>query len=309
MKIDRLLSIIMILLNNDKVSAAKLAETFEVSRRTIYRDLDTIGMAGVPIVTSTGADGGVSIMKQYKVDKRFFTAQDIQKLIMGLNSVSAVMTQSDITGILEKVKGLLPKDQQETIRQIAEMISIDVNPWIAKKDFRPMLKMIQDAFSKKLIISFSYMDSKGEESERETEPYQLISKAGNWYVYAYCLKRSDFRLFRISRMKNPHLTEKIFTPRQYDKPEIGKDDDFRSKLGKATLIVHKSVVNQLIDIFGDLNFTKLPDERLQVDIPFMDDDFSYGIILRLGDKCECTEPVAVRHKLIQKLNKMNSIYS
>lgn len=111
METDRLISIIMVLLNNERISAIKLAEMFEVTPRTIYRDIDSISLAGIPIITYTGTKGGIGIVPEYKIDKKFFTTTDISTLLMGLSSVSTILSDKEVIGTLEKIKSLLPKDQ------------------------------------------------------------------------------------------------------------------------------------------------------------------------------------------------------
>lgn len=120
----------MVLLNYERVSAIKLAEMFEVSPRTIYRDIETISLAGIPITTHNGVNGGISIMQEYKVDKNFFTATDISTLLMGLSSVSTTLSNKEIIGTLEKVKGLLPKEQIRDLELKSNQITVDLTTWM-----------------------------------------------------------------------------------------------------------------------------------------------------------------------------------
>ena len=115
MKIDRLIAIIMVLLEKDRISAAKLAEMFEVTPRTIYRDIDTLDLAGIPIVTYPGVNGGIGIMDNYKISKQFFTAGDITTLLSGLTNVSTTLSPEDMAGTMAKVKSLIPEGKREPI--------------------------------------------------------------------------------------------------------------------------------------------------------------------------------------------------
>ena len=308
MKTDRLISIIMVLLNHDKISAGKLAEMFEVSRRTIYRDLESIELAGVPIVTEPGINGGISIMKQYKVDKRVFTSDDLQKLMIGLNSVSNALSASELTGILEKIKGLIPAEQAQKIEQFAEKISIDVAPWISNKDYRQILNIIRDAFEKNRLITFGYMDSNGEVSSRKVEPYKLVSKAGNWYMQAYCTMRNDYRTFKLSRMTDVAMLGETFTYRD-DKPaRIGFEPDTRNKLTQVRLLIHASQRGYLTEVFGELKFTPYEADKFITEIPFMEDNYCYGIILSMGIWCECISPQHIREEVVRRIKTMLSQY-
>lgn len=308
MKTDRLISIIMVLLNHERVSAGRLAEMFEVSRRTIYRDLESIELAGIPIVTETGVNGGISIMKQYKVDKRVFTSDDLQKLMIGLNSVSNALSTSELTGILEKIKGLIPAEQAQKIEQFAEKISIDAAPWISNKDYRHILNIIREAFEKNRLITFGYMDSGGEISERKVEPYKLVSKAGSWYMQAYCTMRNNYRTFKLSRMTDIIMLKDTFAPRDEEPAPIGFDPDIRDRLTQVRLLIDSSQRGYLTEVFGDLTYTLQSDGRYSTDVPFMGDNYSYGIILSMGAWCECVSPQYVRDEVAQRVRRMLSIY-
>lgn len=124
LKIDRLISIIMILLERKKISATKLAEMFEVSPRTIYRDIESINSAGIPIITYPGINGGIGIIEEYKIDKKIFTTSDIETLLRGLKGISSTMTNEDIINTIAKVKGLVPDEQIKDIELKSNQITI-----------------------------------------------------------------------------------------------------------------------------------------------------------------------------------------
>ncbi len=202
MKIDRLMSIVVILLNCERISATKLAEMFEVTPRTIYRDIEAISLAGIPIVTHSGVNGGISIIPEYKVDKKFFTTSDISTLLMGLGSISTTLSHKEIIDTLEKVKSLLPKEQFKDIELKANQIIIDLTTWMGNKNFQPNLEKIKEALNDSKYLLFEYYSGKREKNNRCIEPYKLILKEGNWYLQGYCTLRNDFRVFKLSRISN-----------------------------------------------------------------------------------------------------------
>lgn len=308
MKTDRLIAIVMVLLNYEKVSAARLAEMFEVSTRTIYRDVESLELAGIPITVTTGSKGGIGIMPQYKVDKRFFTAADVQALVTGLNSASAALSRSEINGIIEKVKSLLPKDRVREIEFRSNQIAIDLSPWIGVRNFQDYIEKIKEAFAGSRYLLFDYT-SKGKTSKRHVEPYRLVSKAGYWYLQGYCTMRGDYRVFKLSRMSDLRVAEESFSPRDFEPAPLGGDPRLREMLIRVRIRVESSLREQLTDLFGDLDFNLLDGGGYITDIPFMEDDYSYNILLGLGVGCECLGPPHVRAELIKRLEKMVRIYS
>lgn len=215
MKIDRLISIIMVLLNNERVSAIKLAEMFEVSTRTIYRDIETISLSGIPITTYNGANGGISIMEEYKVDKNIFTTSDISTILMGLSSVSTTLSNKEIIGTLEKVKSLLPKEQSKDIELKSNQITIDLTTWMGNKSLQSNIEKVKSALNDNKHLQFEYYGVNRNKDKRCIEPYKLILKENNWYLQGYCILKEDFRVFKLSRISNLEILEFVFTPREF----------------------------------------------------------------------------------------------
>lgn len=142
MKIDRLVSIIMILLDKERIGARELAEMFEVSPRTIYRDIDAISMAGIPVRSVSGVGGGFEIMPQYKVDKKVFSTADLSALLMGLSGLSDVVRGDELIHTIAKVKSFIPAAQAKDIELKVNQICIDLSPWIGNGSIQANLEMI-----------------------------------------------------------------------------------------------------------------------------------------------------------------------
>lgn len=309
MKIDRLVSIIMVLLQTKKISATKLAEMFEVTPRTIYRDIETINQAGIPIITYPGVNGGIGIMEEYKIDKKLFTTSDITTLLMGLGSISSTLSNEEIVNTLAKVKGLVPVEQIKKIELKSNQITIDLTSWIGNKNLQPNLEAIKKALNENKFISFKYSDRDGKKSSRKVEPYRLVLKDTNWYLQGYCTSRQDFRTFKLSRISALEILKDTFTLREFDAKPLGYSDWIKKKIIKIKLLVDESLREKLMGYCGEESIESYGDNKLIVNFPFTEDDFGYNILLGFGDKCECLEPAHVREELVSRIKKLLNVYN
>lgn len=189
MKIDRLVAIIMLLLDREVVTTSELAERLEVSRRTIFRDVDTLTMAGLPIFTTRGSDGGVSLMKSYKVDKKLFTPKDVRSLITSLESYNQLLEKNEIANTLAKVQSM--ESETDLIQQWKNdgHFSVDLTLNQGNRFLRDRLKLIETAMEDHRYLVFQYIDKNGEDTSRKVEPYKVIFKESSWYLQAFCVKR------------------------------------------------------------------------------------------------------------------------
>lgn len=308
MKIDRLISIIMVLLNNERVSAIKLAEMFEVSTRTIYRDIETISLSGIPITTYNGANGGISIMEEYKVDKNIFTTSDISTILMGLSSVSTTLSNKEIIGTLEKVKSLLPKEQSKDIELKSNQITIDLTTWMGNKSFQSNIEKVKSALNDNKHLQFEYYGVNRNKDKRCIEPYKLILKENNWYLQGYCILKEDFRVFKLSRISNLEILEFVFTPREFKSKPLDGSGWIDKRLITIKLLVDWSLREQMIERCGEDNVQAYGEDKFIVDFPFVADDFGYNILMGFGDKCECLSPENIRIELIKRIKKLLYVY-
>ena len=169
MKVDRLVSIIMILLEKKRIGAQELADRFEVSPRTIYRDIDAINMAGIPVRSTSGVGGGFEIMPEYKMDKRVFSTAELSALLMGLTNLSGMVRGEELLSALAKVRSFIPADKAKEIDLKANRICIDLRPWMGNRNIQPNLETIQTALQGRRLLSFSYVDGHGNQrSERSS---------------------------------------------------------------------------------------------------------------------------------------------
>lgn len=308
MKVDRLVSIIMILLEKKRIGAQELADRFEVSPRTIYRDIDAINMAGIPVRSTSGVGGGFEIMPEYKMDKRVFSAAELSALLMGLTNLSGMVRWEELLSALTKVRSFIPAEKAEDIELKANQIRIDLTPWMGNRNIHPWLETIQTALQERKLLSFAYVDGHGNQTERIVEPYQLVLKGSHWYFQGYCHKRKDYRLFRLSRMSKLQMKAETFAPRDYQKPILDYSEALEAMQTRIQLRIHKSIMDRVLDFCGFENFTPDGEDHYLVEYPFIENDYYYDMLLSFGQACECLAPARIREELKRRAQAIATIY-
>ena len=281
MKIDRLLGIVTVLLQKDKVTAPYLAEKFEVSRRTILRDLDDIGRAGIPVVTTQGTGGGIFIAEGYKLDKSVLTAGELQSLLAGLKSIAAIEKSPNMERLVTK---LTPDDAVVSLR---DSIVIDLASHY-QNDLSEKISLIKEAIGHRRCIAFDYYYSKGV-TRRVIEPYLIAFKWSSWYVFGYCAERRDFRLFKLNRLYDLAMTEDRFAPREIPPDRLDLDGAFADE-NRVTVLFDPSVRYRLIEDYGFKSFTETEDGRLLFSVGYTNRDYIVGWLLGFGDKARVLSP-------------------
>jgi len=308
MKVDRLVSIIMLLLEKERVGAQELAEMFEVSPRTIYRDIDAISLAGIPVRATPGVGGGFEIMRGYKVDKKVFSAGDLSAILMGLSSLSGMIRGDELVSALAKVKSFIPAGSAKDIELKANQIFVDLSPWMGNRNIQPYLEVIKTALHESKLLSFEYADRYGNKTARTAEPYQLVLKNGHWYWQGYCYKRNDFRLFKLSRMSNLQMREEVFTPRDYQNPQLDFTEAVETMQTKIKIRIHKSALDRVLDFCTEEHVSPDGDEHYIVRFPFIENDYYYNVLFSFGDKCECLEPPHIRAEMKRRIRDIAALY-
>lgn len=308
MKVDRLVSIIMILLDKKRIGAHELATMFEVSPRTIYRDIDAINMAGIPIRSIPGAGGGFEVMPEYKVDKKVFSIDDLSALLMGLSSLSGMIQGNELVNTLAKVKSFIPADRVKDIELKVSQIHIDLSPWTGNHNLQPYLEIIKAALQENKILSFEYIAHHGNKTVRMVEPCQLVLKGNYWYLLGYCRTRNDFRLFKLPRISSLQIQEKTFIPRDYQKPQLDFDEMWVAMQTKIKIRIHTSIMDRVLDVCSYEDFSPDGDEYYIVNFPFVENEYYYDILLGFGDKCECLEPPHIRTEMKRRIHNIAALY-
>ncbi len=300
MKIDRLIGILSILLQRDKVTAQELADKFEVSHRTILRDIDSLNMAGIPVVSEQGRSGGMSIMNGYKLDRTLLSSNDMQAILSGLQSLDSVCGTNRYRRLMEKLS------VNETAAVNADNhIIIDLSNW-DKSVIADKIELIKKAIEQRHIITFRYFSPNGE-SERKIEPYHLIFQWSAWYVWGYCTEREDYRMFKLTRMTQLAVTDDMCKDRAV--PEY-TSDKLRHTKGeiKVTVKFDDPVKWRIIDEFG-VDLLKYDDNgNLLMTFTWSDIPSLYRYILTFGSNAEIIDPPEYRREFAQLVKNIISKY-
>jgi predicted DNA-binding transcriptional regulator YafY len=299
MKLDRLLGILTILLQNDRVTAPYLAEKFEVNRRTIGRDIDALCQAGIPIVTHQGAGGGVAIAEGFKLDKSVLTAEELSGIIAALKSIGSISDQSNVELTLDKLHA-----NTDAVVSLREPIIIDLASHY-KGPLTEKIKLIKRAVIESRQIEFDYFYEKGE-SHRRIEPYFVIFQWMSWYVFGFCLERQDWRLFKLTRLWNLVLCDETYSLR-----EIPPDKrDFNAQYADDTKLValfDPSEKYKLIDHFGFDCYTETTDGLL-LEIGFANSNFVMEWLLGYGGNVKVLKPECIVEDIKAAAKKIISRY-
>lgn len=300
MKTDRLIGILSVLLQKEKTTAPELAELFEVSRRTISRDIEDLCMAGIPIRTVQGSGGGISIMDGYRMDRTILTSKDMQMILAGLRSLDSVSGSSYYTRLMEKIQ-----TGSSGFVSGRDSVLIDLSSWY-RDSLAPKIETIQNAVANRHLISFRYYAPSGE-SSRTAEPYYLIFRWSSWYLWAWCRDRQDYRLFKLNRMNSVLETEEVFTCREAPLPDLSNEKIFPGEISVRALF-DADQKWRLMEEFGEDCFTENEDGRLLFHADYSDLDNLVTWLMTFGDKAEVLEPEEARKKIAQTAKNMAEIY-
>jgi predicted DNA-binding transcriptional regulator YafY len=298
-KINRLIEIITILLNRQTVTAKELADHFGISRRTIYRDIDALSSAGIPIYTDKGKGGGISILEDYTLNKTLLSQNESEGLILALKAMRAT-DYPEADALLEKIGSIFKNNMGH------DWIDVDFENWNSKVNEDNRFGKIRDAINSNLVINFDYINGSGVKSNRNVEPVKLIFNAYTWYLISYCHNRHEHRMFRLSRIKNVNLTDKHFSKRTITEEE---KQIIHAPLVELKLRCEEKVLNRLYDSF-DGQFISPNDEGsfdLTVQIP--DDEWIYGFVLSFGNYAQVLEPKHIREEVQKRAKEVFEKYS
>lgn len=288
MKTERLIGILSLLLQRERVTAPELAAQFEVSRRTIQRDIDALSRAGIPIATSQGTGGGISIMEGYRVDRTVLTAPEMQAILAGLRSLDSVSGTRRYAQLMEK----LSAGTSQLVPGSTHML-IDLSSWY-KDTLAPKIELIQRAIQQHRAVRFHYFSPKGE-SDRTVEPCYLVFHWSTWYLWGWCRTREDYRLFKLTRMADLSSGDP-FLPRPAPLPNLELERVFPARC-PAVVLFDPACRWRLVEEYGGDSFTEEPDGRLRFTHGFPDEDNLISWVLTFGNGAELLEPVHLRQRL------------
>ena len=302
MKLERLISMIYMLLNNEVLSASALAEKYNVSQRTIYRDIDVICAAGIPVVSHQGVHGGYGIIEEYKMDRSLLGSYDVGSLITVLHSMSTVFEDERAMETIQKLQTIQPDDTPS--------VSMDMAGW---RPYNESLRLLRAGIQQRRVVAFEYVSKKNERLNRSIEPVRLMYKYAAWYVYGFCRTRKDYREFRISRMDNLDLTEERFHRNHtVERDERARDSYWNAEPEKVVLHVAPNALAMAMDQFYDADKSYNEDGSLTLTLHVPHPAraaWLKSVLLSLGEGVEVVEPAELRTAMKEKLEKMLRRYA
>lgn len=297
MKIDRLLHIITLLQRYPKLTIAELAERFEVSRRTISRDLNVLLDAGIPLIITSGWQGGIQLDPQFRLDRTLLTASDLQALISGLDGLDSVSKTAPGRKLLEKLS-LKPLEDPEMLVDLASHY---------KDSLAGKIQDIRQAVRERRVLHFDY-DSPSGHTHRQAEPCYLIYRWSSWYCYAWCLIKEDYRMFKLNRLWQLKITEQPCTHPRPPRTSLKLDRWLQSPA--VTLMARFTYAARwrLVEEYGPDSFRETADGHLELRRDFANPNEMKQWILSFGSQAEVLEPQTLRIELEQEAHKMLQFY-
>lgn len=296
--LSRLLGIIYILLKKGTVTAGELAQQFEVSVRTIYRDVEQLSLAGIPVYARKSKNGGISLTERFVLDKMMISEEEQRRILAALASLRETGAREE-EEILQKLGTFFKAD-------IPDWVAIDFSDWSGRR--QELFEQIRQAILERRVLEFDYYGQYGEMSRRTVEPVQLLFKDYTWYVRAYCRKRQDMRLFKVLRMKRVELLEETFEGGRSFPMEAAYENKPRTETQEIVFIIDKKEAYRVYDRFEEEEITLLPDGDFRITLRAPLDDWVYGVILSFGPSAGVISPEYVKKEMIQKIQDMGKKY-
>ncbi len=297
MKINRLIGILMTLINKKKVTAKQLADYYEVSVRTIQRDMDTLSAAGIPLYADVGVNGGYQLLDNYKLEKGFLNKNEASILFSFLKSLEDTTPYPEVKSMYNKFNSL-----SDNILDNNKLI-VKLNPNYNSDLFKLHLEDISKARDLKKKLKIIYHNVNFEESTRIICPHSVVMYLSAWYVYAYCELRSDFRMFKIHRIINTEIMHEEFILK--DLPNKLPWESYIEMNNSSTEIIleiDKKLQGKLPDYFEPSNCNIL-DDKIIVTINFPIDEWVYSLLMGLVPFVKIIKPDYLRKEFISRLQK------
>lgn len=295
MKNDRLFGIIYLLLLHSQMTAKELADYFEVSTRTIYRDIDVLSEMNIPIYMTQGKNGGIGLLENYQIDKTLLTSKEQDEILFSLQGIHQLHTTTNHT--YDKLKSLFLKDEES-------WFEVDFSIWGSSLQHKEMFDLLRESIIRQKVIGFTYYNSKGKQTQRKVEPLKLCFQYNAWYLSAYDQDKQDYRFFKMMRMKNLEILSETFertTP-----PQLKTKEPY-SKV-KLVLQINQTMAYRVYDEFDASCIKQLENGDFLVSIEMPFNDFVYGYILSYGEYIQVIEPLFIKEKIKEKLQKSLNFY-
>jgi predicted DNA-binding transcriptional regulator YafY len=306
MKIERLLGIVVYLLNCEIVNASALAEKFEVSTRTIQRDIETLNLAGIPITSMQGINGGYGIIDSFKLDKQIANIEDYQFIIAALTGMNSAYNNKKLKTTLDKLLNVSKKEPS-----VKAKVKLDFSVSREGNNIDEYLKMIEDAIEKEKIIEFEYTNSYNDKTLREVEPIGVVYKWYAWYLLAYCCNKKDYRLFKVLRMRNLRKLDKFFSIK-HESLEVllvKQEQHDSRKYMDVKLLCKEEIRISIEENFPSASITTKEDGDFILQFHVPNNEIGWkGLIFTYGNKIKIMEPEELRKEFLLKAQEIINTY-
>ncbi|MFF2910322.1 helix-turn-helix transcriptional regulator [Paenibacillus sp. NPDC057934] len=284
-KVERLISIIMILLKKNIVSTSEFAQLFNVSKRTILRDMETLSVSNIPIYATHGVNGGYGIMEEYKVDKRLLSSSDLENILTALGGLEQILISEEVEITLKKIEAMVSP------LSLKSSIQLSFYDWEGRSEILQTLRTCQEAILMRRLVSFDYIDKDGATSNRMVEPYQLHFSERSWYLKGFCLDRMGYRTFKLSRIDNLHMNEQTFNLRD-DLLEQQQKASYQPQLVAIKALISPSIQDQFIERYGRKSIENYSAEYLLATIYVPQNSTGFDFLASFGTNLTIIEPKA-----------------
>lgn len=298
MQESRLFRIIYYLLDKGKSTAPELAEKFEVSVRTIYRDIDIISSMGIPVYAMQGKGGGITLLDNFVLDKSLLSTKEKEQILMALQGIIATEPNNS-DELLTKLGSLFQTKN-------TNWIEVDFSNWVKRNPSQDIFQLMKSAIFSRNVISFQYFSSNRESTERRVEPLKLVFKSKDWYLYGFCLMRNDYRFFKLTRIREMEIQAEVYSREIPSTCSIGKQMDIQNAIA-VTLKFDQDMAFRVYDEFAE-GVTEDKQGNLYVRTNLPDSDTLYSYLFSFADSVEIVEPENIREQVKNKLAAMQKKY-
>ena len=293
MQVGRLFEMVYLLLERGNVTAKELAGRFEVSERTIYRDVDVLSAAGIPVYTAKGKGGGIRLLPDFVLNKSVLSQKEQENILFGLQSLSAAR-YPEAGAVLEKLRTFFRKEDPD-------WIDVDFTSWGSGKEEKERFDRLRGAILSRRQVTFDYVSAAGKETKRTVEPVKLRFKGNSWYLQGYCLTREDYRTFKLIRMRNLQVTEHAFPEeRMIDLPIEPALSAIANPL-PMVLRFSPAIRHRVYDEFPSDCLTNNEDGSLTARVVFWESEWVWGYLLSFGGALTVLEPEWARKRVLESL--------
>lgn len=301
MKIDRLYAITLYLLNHGRTPASELAKHFEVSPRTIQRDIDSLCMAGIPVASIAGATGGYEITDTFKMNKQLATQEDYSYILTALK------------GLVSATADLRAKNTLEKIVQVSQAgengIILDFS--VLRETDQSVMQTLQTAVREKYEVVFSYTNNDNETRIHNVEPIAVIYRWYAWYLLAYSKVKKDYRTYKLVRMQNLQMIKKHFTGEHKSAETILKETEQTDSRRYTEILVRCTAAARarVVEYLNGCILQEFPDKDTLMRLTVVENEqFWLGTLLSLGDAIEVLEPQRIRRQLRNAAEAIAALY-